>query len=32
VAVRITVDPILLPNGPITLTATETAIAVTQEP
>ncbi len=32
VTVRLTVDPVLLPTGPITVTATETATAVTQEP
>ena len=32
VTVSITVNPILLPTGPITVTATETATAITQEP
>ena len=32
VTVAITVDPVLLPTGPMTVTATETATAVTQEP
>lgn len=32
VTVRLTVDPVLLPTGPITVTATETAAAVTQAP
>ena len=32
VTVTITVDPVLLPTGPMTVTATETATAVTQEP
>ena len=32
VTVRLTVDPVLLPTGPITVTATETAAAITQEP
>ena len=32
VTVRLTVDPVLLPTGQITVTATETAAAVTQAP
>jgi len=32
VTVELTVDPVLLPIGPITVTATETATAITQEP
>jgi Flp pilus assembly protein TadG len=32
VTISLTVDPILLPIGPITVTATETATAITQEP
>lgn len=32
VTVRLTIDPVLLPTGPITVTATETAAAVTQAP
>jgi len=32
VTVTITVDPVLLPAGPMTVTATETATAITQEP
>jgi len=32
VTVDITVDPVLLPTGPMTVSATETATAVTQEP
>lgn len=32
VTVEITFDPLLLPTGPITVTATETAAAVTEEP
>lgn len=32
VTISLTVDPILLPTGPITVTATETATAITQEP
>jgi Flp pilus assembly protein TadG len=32
VTVAMTVDPVLLPVGPITVTATETAAAITQEP
>ena len=32
VTVTITVDPVLLPTGPMTVTATEIATAVTQEP
>lgn len=32
VTVELTVDPVLLPTGPITVTATETAAAITQEP
>jgi Flp pilus assembly protein TadG len=32
VTVSLTVDPVLLPTGPITVTATETAAAITQEP
>ncbi len=32
VTVSLTVDPVLLPIGPITVTATETAAAITQEP
>ena len=32
VTVNITVDPVLLPTGPMTLSATETAAAITQEP
>jgi Flp pilus assembly protein TadG len=32
VIVDLTVDPVLLPIGPITVTATETATAITQEP
>ena len=32
VTISLTVNPILLPTGPITVTATETATAVTQEP
>jgi Flp pilus assembly protein TadG len=32
VTVSLTVDPVLLPTGPITVTATETATAITQEP
>lgn len=32
VTVEITFDPLLLPTGPITVTATETAGAVTEEP
>jgi len=32
VTVKITVDPVLLPAGSITVTATETATAITEEP
>lgn len=32
VTVSLTVDPVLLPTGTITVTATETAAAITQEP
>jgi Flp pilus assembly protein TadG len=32
VTVSLTVDPVLLPTGPITVTATEAATAITQEP
>lgn len=32
VTVDITVDPVLLPTGPMTVSATETATAITQEP
>jgi uncharacterized membrane protein len=32
VTISLTVNPILLPTGPITVTATETATAITQEP
>jgi len=32
VTIDLTVDPVLLPTGPITVTATETATAVTEEP
>ena len=32
VTVSLTVDPVLLPMGPITVTATETAAAITLEP
>ncbi len=32
VTVDITVDPVLLPTGPMTVSATETATAVTEEP
>ena len=32
VTISLTVDPVLLPTGPITVTATETATAITQEP
>ena len=32
VTVSLTVDPVLLPTGPITVTATETAAAITLEP
>lgn len=32
VTVDITIDPVLLPTGPMTVSATETATAVTQEP
>ena len=32
VTVSLTVDPVLLPIGPITVTATQTAAAVTEEP
>jgi hypothetical protein len=32
VTVEITFNPLLLPTGPITVTATETATAVTEEP
>ena len=32
VTVEITVNPVLLPTGPITVTATETAAATTEEP
>ncbi|MDF1596583.1 MAG: pilus assembly protein TadG-related protein [Acidimicrobiia bacterium] len=32
VTVELTVDPVLLPTGPITVTATETAAAITEEP
>ena len=32
VTVNITVEPVLLPTGPMTVTATETATAITQEP
>ena len=32
VTVDITVDPVLLPTGSMTVTATETAAAITQEP
>jgi len=32
VTLRLAVDPVLLPTGPITVTATETAAAITQEP
>jgi Flp pilus assembly protein TadG len=32
VTISLTVDPLLLPTGPITVTATETAAAITQEP
>ena len=32
VTISLTVEPVLLPTGPITVTATETAAAITQEP
>lgn len=32
VTISLTVDPVLLPTGTITVTATETAAAITQEP
>ncbi len=32
VTVSLTVDPVLLPTGPITVSATETATAITEEP
>lgn len=32
VTVDLSVDPVLLPTGPITVTATETATAITEEP
>ena len=32
VTISLVVDPVLLPTGPITVTATETAAAITQEP
>jgi len=32
VTLSLTVDPVLLPTGPITVTATETAAAITEEP
>ena len=32
VTVDLTVDPVLLPTGPITVSATETATAITEEP
>ena len=32
VTVDVTVDPVLLPTGPMTVSATETATAITQEP
>jgi len=32
VTVDLTVEPVLLPTGPMTVTATETATAITQEP
>jgi Flp pilus assembly protein TadG len=32
VTVGITVEPVLLPTGPMTVTATETATAITEEP
>ncbi len=32
VTVDVTVDPVLLPTGPMTISATETATAITQEP
>ena len=32
VTISLTVDPVLLPTGPITVTATETATAITLEP
>ncbi|MEX2622951.1 MAG: pilus assembly protein TadG-related protein [Acidimicrobiia bacterium] len=32
VTISLTIDPVLLPTGPITVTATETATAITQEP
>jgi Flp pilus assembly protein TadG len=32
VTVELTVDPVLLPTGQITVTATETAAAITEEP
>ena len=32
VTLSLTVDPVLLPTGPITVTVTETAAAITQEP
>jgi hypothetical protein len=32
VTISLTVDPVLLPIGPITVTATQTATAVTEEP
>lgn len=32
VTVDITIDPVLLPTGPMTVSATETATAITQEP
>lgn len=32
VTISLTVNPILLPTGPITVTGTETATAITQEP
>jgi len=32
VTVTVTVDPVLLPTGPMTVSATETATAITQEP
>ena len=32
VTISLTINPVLLPTGPMTVTATETATAVTQEP
>lgn len=32
VTVSLTVDPVLLPTGPMTVSATETATAITEEP